>query len=112
MRNITRLEDISETDGQQFVLVIGKLENLGNELFPANDSNRLPALKYVESWIKMKELKFILNARLIEIGDRWASGKGPLAEEFTSEEMDHLVRALFQNTDMRSAVLATINCLK
>ena len=110
MRNIIQLEDISEADGQQFVLVISKLEELGNELFPANDSCKLPALKCIESWIKMKEFKFVLNARLIEIGDRWASGKGPLAEEFTSEELDHLIRALFQNTDMRSAVLATINC--
>ena len=34
--------------------------------------------------------------------------QGPLAHEFTAQEVRGLIRALFQNTDRRAAVLAKI----
>ena len=43
-----------------------------------------------------------------EIEDRWAAGKGPLANEFTADEIKRMIRALFQNTDRRAAVLSRI----
>lgn len=39
---------------------------------------------------------------------RWVGGCGPLANEFTPEEVRRLVRALFQNTDRRAAFLSSI----
>ena len=33
---------------------------------------------------------------------------GPLAAEFTAEQVKHLIRALFQNSDRRAALLARI----
>uniref|UniRef100_A0AAY5ERT1 Centromere/kinetochore protein zw10 homolog n=1 Tax=Electrophorus electricus TaxID=8005 RepID=A0AAY5ERT1_ELEEL len=39
---------------------------------------------------------------------RWAEGKGPLAQEFSSNEMKSLIRALFQNTDRRALALNKI----
>lgn len=50
----------------------------------------------------------MLDATMQDILDRWASGKGPLAQDFTADEIKHLVRALFQNTDHRAAVLVKI----
>ena len=50
----------------------------------------------------------MLNASLQEIGDRWSDGKGPLAHELGANEVKQMVRALFQNTDRRAAVLAKI----
>lgn len=50
----------------------------------------------------------MLNSSLADINDRWADGKGPLAVEFKPEEVKGLIRALFQNTDRRAAVLARI----
>lgn len=39
---------------------------------------------------------------------RWAEGKGPLAVEFSCNEMKSLIRALFKNTERRAAALAKI----
>ena len=50
----------------------------------------------------------MLNASLREIEERWAGGKGPLATEFSVEEMKQLIRALFQNTERRATILARI----
>ena len=50
----------------------------------------------------------MLNASLQEIADRWSEGKGPLAHELGENEVKQLIRALFQNTDRRAAVLAKI----
>jgi len=47
-----------------------------------------------------------LNASLREIEDRWADGKGPLANEYTPDEVKRLIRALFQNTDRRATILS------
>ena len=50
----------------------------------------------------------VLKANLHELEDCWASGKGPLANEFTPDEVKRLIRALFQNTDRRAGVLSRI----
>ena len=66
------------------------------------------AAGFVKSWIRFRELIFMLNASLREIEERWAGGKGPLATEFSVEEMKQLIRALFQNTERRAMILARI----
>ncbi len=71
-------------------------------------SSRHDAVRFVRTWQRFRELIFALGANLREIEERWAAGKGPLAAEFRAEEMKALVRALFQNTDRRAAVLARI----
>lgn len=50
----------------------------------------------------------MLNGGLKDIDDRWTDGKGPLAQEFTADQVKHLIRALFQATDRRSALLSRI----
>ncbi|XP_067009674.1 centromere/kinetochore protein zw10 homolog [Anabrus simplex] len=62
----------------------------------------------VRQWQKFCELVLVLQASLTEINDRWADGKGPLAQEFKGDEVKQLVRALFQNNKKRSAILALI----
>lgn len=62
----------------------------------------------MRKWNKLKELIIILGASLKEIEERWASGNGPLAQEFSAENVKQLIKALFQNTDRRSAVLSKI----
>ena len=73
-----------------------------------NDISKLDVIRYVKKWNKFKELILILNASLREIEDRWAGGKGPLAIEFSVEEVKKLIRALFQNTDRRASTLSRI----
>ena len=69
---------------------------------------RHDATRFVKSWDRFRELILVLNASLREIEERWAAGKGPLAANFSVEEMKQLIRALFQNTERRAAVLARI----
>ena len=71
-------------------------------------TKKMDLMRYVKKWNKFLELILILNASLKEIEDRWAGGKGPLALEFSVEEVKKLVRALFQNTDRRAATLSRI----
>jgi len=54
------------------------------------------------------ELIKILGASLKEIEVRWGNGKGLLAQEFTAAQVKQLIRALFQNTERRSNLLASI----
>ena len=73
-----------------------------------NSSPKMDLIRYVKKWSKFNELIVILNASLREIEDRWAGGKGPLAIDFSVEEVKKLIRALFQNTDRRAATLSRI----
>ncbi|KAF4525717.1 hypothetical protein B566_EDAN011894 [Ephemera danica] len=63
---------------------------------------------YVKRWRTLQELVLVLGANLQGIDDRWADGKGPLAYEFRPDQVKQLVRALFQNTARRAAVLSKI----
>lgn len=52
----------------------------------------------------MQELLDLMNARLVDIEDRWGSGRLQ-ACKFESGEVLHLIRALFEDTEMRRHVL-------
>ena len=68
----------------------------------------LIAAKYIKSWQKFKYLLVLLKANLVEIVDLWSDRMGPLALHYDSEEVRHLIRALFMNTDRRADALAKI----
>lgn len=63
---------------------------------------------YVKHWVKLQQIKMILNASMAQIAEQWADGKGPLTLNFRAEDIRHLIRALFQNTDRRAKILSTI----
>lgn len=63
---------------------------------------------YAKNWLKLQQIKMILNASMAQIVEQWADGKGPLTLNFSAEDIRHLIRALFQNTDRRANVLASI----
>jgi len=100
---ITSLEDISADAGGQLVSLLGQLVAKTPNLFPSEEPGR-----FVKRWAKFKELIFMLGATLREIEERWGGGKGKLGEEFPAEQVKQMVRALFQNTERRAAVLAKI----
>ncbi len=105
------LEDIAADSATQMATLFAFVEEKAPEIFVIDDddsSSRHDVVRFVCSWQRFKELIFVLNASLREIEDRWAGGKGPLAVEFTAEQVKQLVRALFQNTDRRAAVLSRI----
>ncbi|KAK2827265.1 hypothetical protein Q7C36_018191 [Tachysurus vachellii] len=111
---IKMLEDISTEDGERLHTLCQTIIEEGPLVFtplPEESKNRkyqeeVPV--YVKKWMTFKELSIVLQASLQEIVDRWAEGKGPLAQEFSSNEMKSLIRALFQNTDRRAVALTKI----
>lgn len=110
--NIVALEDISADDAKQLHGLLSEFSSSLALLFKVEDekvNTEVQLLKNVSKWRKFKELLLMLNAGLQDIADRWADGKGPLAAEFSSNEVKPLIRALFQNTDRRAAVLARIH---
>ena len=112
MNSIVSLDDISADDAAQLHLLLSQISTKSPDFYKnMQDSDNPPELllqKYVRKWLKFKEMLIVLNAGLLEISDRWADGKGPLSQEYSANEVKQLLRALFQNTDRRAAVLARI----
>ncbi|CAI9720883.1 kinetochore zw10 homolog [Octopus vulgaris] len=114
--SIINLVDISAEEASHLHQLLCLLNEKAEPLFCTkhNDDSsnnahvKIQLQRNIPSWIKFKELIFVLNANLQEISDRWADGKGVLAHEFSSNEMKLLIQALFQNTDRRAAVLARL----
>lgn len=128
IKSCLRLEDISSDDASYLHAAFSLLRQCVFEIFSKsqkkfeNDSNEdatidatienkiadFNATKYIKLWQKFKYLLKVLTANLQEIVDLWSESKGPLALYFDSEEIRHLIRALFMITDKRSAALAKI----
>ncbi|NXM38269.1 ZW10 protein, partial [Gymnorhina tibicen] len=111
---ITALEDISAEDADRLYSLCKIMVDEGPQVFTPlleEDKNKkyqeeVPV--FVHKWMTFTELMLILRANLQEIVDRWADGKGPLAEQFSAAEVKSLIRALFQNTERRAAALARV----
>ncbi|XP_045583707.2 centromere/kinetochore protein zw10 homolog isoform X1 [Procambarus clarkii] len=108
---VVGLEDISADAALALITLLNLLKDNIPPLFQVEgDARTSPGdvIRRVRLWGKFCELIVILGASLRDILDRWADGKGPLAQEFTPDEAKQLIRALFQNTDRRAQVLARI----
>ncbi|MBN3271583.1 ZW10 protein, partial [Polyodon spathula] len=114
INKITMLEDISTEDGDRLYSLCRTITEEGPQVFtplPEESKNKRyqeVVHVYVQKWMTFKELMIVLQASLQEIVDRWADGKGPLAVEFSTNEVKSLIRALFQNTDRRAVALSKI----
>jgi centromere/kinetochore protein ZW10 len=110
--SIVSLEDISADDTKQLSRLITTISERAPELFKVDEDEKtnitIEIQRNVAKWQRFRELDMVLNGSMIEIGDRWASGKGPLAVAFTANEVKQLIRALFQNTERRATMLAKI----
>ena len=105
VKTVVKFEDIPSDAAEQLVELFKMVQTRAPKLFTDPKEVSL----FVASWCKLNELAFVLNASLLDINDRWADGKGPLGLEFEAEELRQLVRALFQNTERRAALLAKIH---
>jgi len=101
---VVALEDISADTASQLVVVFTLVLQKAPNVFP----EPLEIHRHVKKWGKFKELLLVLGASLRDVDERWADGKGPLAQEFTADQVRHLVRALFQISDRRAVLLAKI----
>ncbi|CAG5132537.1 unnamed protein product [Candidula unifasciata] len=107
--SITSLEDIAQEAAHRLTQLLAPLEQESGEFMTwPGEVASAELLRHVPGWVRLTELKFMLGANLSAISDRWAEGMGPLAVSFSPVEVKQLIRALFQNTDRRATILATI----
>ncbi|XP_031623291.1 centromere/kinetochore protein zw10 [Contarinia nasturtii] len=104
IRKVVAREDISSAVANGLVNICEVIVERGPTLF----ADPLDVSIYVKHWVKLQQIKMILNASMAQIAEQWADGKGPLTLNFRAEDVRHLIRALFQNTDRRANVLSTI----
>ena len=116
MSNVIGAEDIAADDSTQlyslFTLLVSSIDQFFLTASDTDNSGgcdvQLVMHQNIAKLNKFKEVIIVLNSSLHDISERWADGKGPLAHELSSTELKPLIRALFQNTDRRAAVLAKI----
>jgi len=108
---IVNLDDIRELESDLIASLLTDLNDKAQSeiLAPVMEKHPVAVAKLVPAWGRLAEVKFLLKARMHDIVDRWADGKGPLAAEFKATEVKQLIRALFQNTDKRAAALSAIS---
>ncbi|CAI6360807.1 unnamed protein product [Macrosiphum euphorbiae] len=98
------LEDISATSAEQYSSIFNKIIKDIPSFFPEPKEVH----RYVPKWWQLNELVYILSSSMKDIENRWADGKGPLANELKVDQIKCLLKALFQNTDRRAALLKHI----
>lgn len=104
IRKIMIVEDIPTPVSNGLVEICGIILLKAPQIF----KDPVEVTVSVKTWMKLAQLKQILNASLVEITELWSEGKGPLTLNYKAEDVKHLVRALFQNTDRRANALASI----
>uniref|UniRef100_A0A1A9ZSF9 Centromere/kinetochore protein zw10 n=1 Tax=Glossina pallidipes TaxID=7398 RepID=A0A1A9ZSF9_GLOPL len=104
MKRVLLLEDISTTVANELSDLIEVILNVSPALFKEKHE-----VLCIPCWMKLQQLKMILNASLQEISEQWCDGAGILTAHYKADEIRHLIRALFQNTDRRASVLAKIS---
>ncbi|EDV95341.1 centromere/kinetochore protein zw10 isoform X3 [Drosophila grimshawi] len=63
---------------------------------------------HVRSWLKLQQLKIMMNALLKEFSELWCDGVGPLTANYHAGEVKQLIRARYMDTDQRAKAIAQI----
>ena len=108
VKGIIALEDIVSADAAELNRILDIILEKGPSVMHFSEEQMKDMLVHCASWMQLKELAFVLDARLYEIVDRWGQGKGSLAQYFKPIEVRTLIKALFTNTDHRAAALSKI----
>ncbi|CAL8471952.1 g11494 [Coccomyxa elongata] len=112
------LEDISVEESEDLPRILGPLADdapaaaLGRagalEQAPADRDLILAAIEArAPALAKLREVLFVMGARLVQIDERWKDG-GLQKAGLSSDEVVHLIEALFEDTDLRREVLHNI----
>ncbi|KAH8289332.1 hypothetical protein KR054_003867, partial [Drosophila jambulina] len=104
IQRVFTLRDISATMASELSDLIEVILERGPSLFAQPED-----VLQVRLWMKLQQLKTIMNASLKEITELWCNGVGPLTANYKSDEIRHLIRALFQDTNRRVQAMAKIS---
>ena len=110
VQGVLALEDIVSNDSSELCRILEVIveKGLAAMQFGKEEEREGEISHYCPSWQQLKELAFVLDARLQQIVDRWDRGKGSLAKHFKAIQIRSLIKALFTNTDRRAAALDKI----
>ncbi|XP_062140261.1 centromere/kinetochore protein zw10 [Drosophila sulfurigaster albostrigata] len=103
VQRVFKLRDISATMASELSDLIDVVLEKAPLLF--HDPNEVVQ---VRSWQKLQQLKLMMNASLKEFTELWCDGAGPLTANYQANEIKHLIRALFQDTDRRAKAITQI----
>lgn len=100
--------DISSHVCQALVLLFETIRNHVTLLLPTK-GRKAPLCKFIKNWNKFLGLISIFNSSSPrDIEDAWNCGRGPLALEFSPDEVKRLIRALIQPSEARETLLEKI----
>ncbi|EDW06154.1 centromere/kinetochore protein zw10 [Drosophila mojavensis] len=103
VQRVFTLRDISATMASELSDLIDVVLEKGPLLY--QDKHEV---LQVRSWQKLQQLKTMMNASLKEFTELWCDGAGPLTANYQANEIKHLIRALFQDTDRRAKAITQI----
>ncbi|XP_016982477.1 centromere/kinetochore protein zw10 [Drosophila rhopaloa] len=103
IRRVFTLRDISATMACELSDLIDVVLQRAPTLF--REPNEVVQ---VISWLKLQQLKAMMNGSLKEITELWCDGAGPLTASYKADEIRHIIRALFQDTDRRAKAITQI----
>ena len=110
-------EDLTTSDAESLEKVLqlaqDRCSSLVSQIFDHSHSVKKEKLSsFYDSTIpeyhRLCWIKKILGLGLIEIQSQWNAPKSELKNHISSEELKKFVRALFQNTELRSQILSSI----
>ena len=105
IRLVLLMQDIASTTAEKMVQL---MSNLKKDLpdFLCEPHEGITAL--LPNSFQFMELERVLKSGLAETVSRWGSGFGPLSVAFRADQVRKLIRALFQNNDLRTTALNKI----
>uniref|UniRef100_A0A0M3IFF2 Centromere/kinetochore protein zw10 homolog n=2 Tax=Ascaris TaxID=6251 RepID=A0A0M3IFF2_ASCLU len=106
---VLKTVDIRAADAQIMAMKIQNILQRLEKLFIFGNDKHSSIHRFAETaYYRTKEIVFCLEGSLEDVFDRWCSGKGPMAQWLSANEVRGLIKALFQNTTKRAHVLASV----
>ena len=106
MKMILAVDDFSASTTDSLALIMKSLRGDLPDLLQEPHEG-LPSL--IPNAFQFLELERLLSSSLAEIVNRWGSGFGPLSVAFRADQVKKLIRALFQNNQLRANALSKIH---
>ena len=116
VKSLAKRVDISDSESRVHFEMLNTfsdnmIENIGSEVCESTSVMAKVTMARLcpESWSRFMDMISLLDSDLASIVDRWADGAGPLANSFAADELRTIIRALFQNSEVRQRALNSIH---
>jgi centromere/kinetochore protein ZW10 len=109
VNRVLEMEDISVNDASYIHnLFESEILQKGPVALSLSDEEKVNLSKVCSSWEQLKQIIFVLDADQDDIVKSWGQGKGLLAKHMSANDVKHMIKALFKNTNRRALTLSKI----